>query len=157
PRPHRQPAHAVVVGGPDPARVVVGEELGLVGGHVHPHRAVVLAALAGQAEVEGVVDGGGVPAVGDRGVGVAVQHLEQQPGAPAGGVLLLAGGPVGGAHDAALVAAALADADAAHHGPLEAALVVGVAELGLGVSARPRAAQPQVRGDAVRCDDLSGV
>ena len=58
----------------------------------------------------------GAPAVGDRAVAVAVEHLEQQPGAAAGGVLLLAGDLVGRAHHGAavvLVLAALADPDAA--------------------------------------------
>ena len=45
-------AHRVGDAGPEPALVVVRQELGLVGGHVHVHRALGLAALAGQAQVE---------------------------------------------------------------------------------------------------------
>ncbi len=52
----RQPAHRVVRGGRGRPAVVVVEELRLVGGHVHPDRAVAAAALARQAQVEGVPD-----------------------------------------------------------------------------------------------------
>jgi hypothetical protein len=113
PGDHRQPAHRVVRGGPDPARVVVGKELRLVGGHVHADRAFLAAALAGQAQVQGVADLGRMPAAGDH---VASYHLHEQPGAAPGGVLLLPGHPVARAHDAAFVAAAFADADAARGG-----------------------------------------
>ncbi len=54
----REPAERVVGAGPEPAGVVVREELGLVGGHVDVDRAVALAAFAGQAQVQGVADGG---------------------------------------------------------------------------------------------------
>jgi hypothetical protein len=54
------------------------EELGLVARDVDPHRALVQAPLAGQAEVEGVLDRLAAPAAGDRGIAVAVEHLEQQ-------------------------------------------------------------------------------
>ena len=59
---------------------MAGEELGLVRGHVHVDRALALAALARQAEVERVVDLLAAPAVGD---GLAAQHLEEDPRAPA--------------------------------------------------------------------------
>ena len=96
---HRgQPAHRVVRPRAEPPGVMVGQELGLHGGHVDLDRAVLLAALAGQAQVEGVADLGGPPARGDRGVGVPLQHLEQQPAPAAGGVLFLAGDHVGRAH-----------------------------------------------------------
>ena len=62
-QPSRQPAQRVVGGGPQPAPVVVVQELRLVRGHVDAHRAVAAAALAGQAQVERVVDLGRAPAV----------------------------------------------------------------------------------------------
>ncbi len=96
---HRgQPAHRVVRPRAQAAGVVVGQELGLHGGHVDLDRAVLLAALAGQAQVQRVADLGGPPARRDRGVGVPLQHLEQQPAPAAGGVLLLAGDHVRRAH-----------------------------------------------------------
>ena len=58
-----QPAHRVVRPRPDASPVVVGEELGLVGGHVDADRAVGLAALAGQAEVQSIAHLGRAPAV----------------------------------------------------------------------------------------------
>jgi hypothetical protein len=60
----------------------------------------------------------------------AGEHLPEQAGAAAGGVLLFAGGAVAGAHDAALGVAAGADADAALGGALERAMVGGEDEVG---------------------------
>ena len=97
-QPPRQRAHRVVRGRARPAPVALGQELGLVGGHVHADRAVALAALARQAQVQRLGDLVGPPAVRDH---LAVRHLEQQPRAAAGGVLLLAGRPVARAHHAA--------------------------------------------------------
>ncbi len=82
------------------------------------------AALAGQAEVEGLVDLGGAPAVGDQ---VAVDHLLQHPRPAPGGVLLVPGGEVRRAHDAARaggVRDALAHAGAPVHRVDERAAVV---------------------------------
>src|SRR5207248_2621071 len=44
------------------AFVIMREKFGLVGGHVHLHWAVVLAAFAGEAEVKGLADGLALPA-----------------------------------------------------------------------------------------------
>ena len=151
---HRQPAHRVVGRGPDPARVVVGQELRLVGGHVHPHRALLTAALAGQAQVEGVADLGRVPAAGDH---LAADHLHQQPSASPGGVLLLPGDPVARAHHPSLVAAALADADAAGGSAgAERAAVVRVVEERPRLAGEP-AAQGEVLVQPVRVDHLAGI
>src|SRR5215208_4444639 len=49
-------AHRVGVARPELALVEPGEELGLVGGHVYLNRAIALAALTGEAEVEGIED-----------------------------------------------------------------------------------------------------
>jgi hypothetical protein len=133
---------------------VVGEELRLVGGHVDAHRAFLAAALARQAQVEGVADLAGVPPGSDH---LAPDHLHQEPGPAPGGVLLLPGEAVARAHDPALVAAALADADAAGGGAgAELAAVVRVAE------ERPRlgreeAAQGEVLVQPVRLDHLAGI
>ncbi len=140
-----------------PAGVVVGKELRLHGGHVHLDRAVLLAALAGQAQVQRVADLGGPPARGDRRVGVPFQHLEQQPAPAAGGVLLLAGDHVGRAHHPPAAVPALADAHAPHHRALEPAVVVGIAEVAVVVSRSPGGAEPQVLVDPVGRDHLARV
>ena len=116
PRPPVDPAHGVGVARPQPTFVVVRQKLGLVGGHVHVDRAVALAALAGQAQVERVLDRFAFPAVGQH---FAVHHLEQQAGPAARAMLLLAGDLIAGAHDLAALAAAVADADAAQRRPGE--------------------------------------
>ena len=158
PCPQRQPTHRVVRRGPQPVLVVVGQELGLVGGHVHVDRAVALAALAGQAQVEGVANGCRAPAVGDRAVRVVVEHLEQQTRPAAGGVLLFAGCAVGGTHDSAGVATALSDTDAAQHGTVEAAVVVGITEVQVaGLVRGVVRSEPQVLVRTVRVDHLAGV
>ena len=76
-RQQRKPAHRVVRHRAEPPGVVVGEELGLVGGHVDADGAVALAPLARQAQVESIAHLGGAPAAGD---GLTAQHLEEQPG-----------------------------------------------------------------------------
>ena len=160
PRPHRQPAHGVVRRRAQPPGVVVGEELGLVRGHVHVHGAVAATPLAGQAQVERLEHVLRPPAVGHGGVGVPVEHLEQQPRPAAGGVLLLAGGTVARAHHPPLAVrgVALAHPHAAQHRPLEAAVVVGVAEVQvLRVGRGPLRPEPQVGGERAGVDDLARV
>ena len=68
---------------------MVGEELGLVGRDVDVGGAIALTPLAGQAEIESLSYLVGAPAIIDRGVTVAVEHLEQQSGPAAREVLLL--------------------------------------------------------------------
>ncbi len=112
PQPLRQPAEGVVRARADPAGVRAVQHLGLVGGHVGAGRAVAGARLAAQAEVQRPVHLGCGPAAVDP----AGEHLLQRAGPAAGGVLLLPGGQVGGAHEPALAAqvgAAGADAGAA--------------------------------------------
>src|SRR5690606_9468460 len=109
--------------GAQPAAVAAVGDLGLVRGHVDAGRAVGAARLAGQAQVERLLDLGGVPAAHERAVGELLQHA----GAAAGGVLLVPGREVGRAHEAAGgggVGAALADADAPVHRGGEVAAVV---------------------------------
>ena len=147
----------VGVPGPPAAHAleVLVEELGLVRRHVDVDRAVVGAALAGQAQVQRVVDLPRLPPVGDD---VALQHLEQQPGAAAGGVLLLLGDLVAGAHHLVAVGvAALADADAAQRRVREVAAVLLVGELHVGAGRVVVRAEPQVLVQLERVDDLARV
>src|SRR5690606_34245331 len=67
--------------GPEPALVVVREELGLVRRDVHVHRAVALASLAREAEVERFLDLLALPAIPDR---LTLKHLEEEVRAAAG-------------------------------------------------------------------------
>ena len=80
--------------------VGLGECLRLVGGQVDSGGAVSGAALAGQAQVERFGDLGGGEAAGQG----AAEQLGQDVRPAASGVLLVAGGPVGGAHDVGGVA-----------------------------------------------------
>ena len=93
--------------------VALGEELGFAGRHVDLHRALGFAGLATEAKIEGLVDGAALKAFLAQGPG---KHLPKQVRAAAGGVLLLAGGAVTGAHDAARGIAAGADAHATFGG-----------------------------------------
>ena len=110
------------------AFVMLRKEFGFVGGHIHLDRALGFAGLATEAQVEGFMDGVAVETFLLKRAG---EHLPEQMGAAAGGVLLFAGGAVAGAHDAALGVAAGADADAALGGALEGAVVVREGEVGL--------------------------
>src|SRR6185437_1210870 len=131
----------------------MGEELGLVGGHVDIDRALLTAALAGQAQVERVAYLTGPPAVGDD---LAAHHLHQHPGPAPGGMLLFPGRPVTRAHHAALVAPALANADAAGCGGRERAAVLRVAEERDRIAREP-AAQRQILIEPVGPHDLAWV
>ena len=103
--------------------LVVREELGLHRRHVDAQRALALARLALEAEVEDLVQ----PLVAERLARVRLrERLDERVGAPAGGVLLLAGGHVGRAHHALAGLAAGADALAAVGGVAHAAAEVEV-------------------------------
>ena len=128
-------------GGTAAPGVPLGQELSLVRGHVHADGTVALAALAGQAEVEGAGHVVGVRRVHAR---PAAGELEEQAGPAAGGVLFLAGGPVARAHHVPAGGQARPDADAAPGGRLQAAAVVGEGELGAGRRARSRHVDAQV-------------
>ncbi len=148
--PARQPPQRVVRGRAAASGVVVVEELRLVRGHVDADRAVAAAALAGQAQVERVPDLRGAPAVGDD---LARQHLVQQPGPAARGVLLLPCGPERGAHDprTGFRRTALGDADTPAHRRREVPAVGRVAEGDVHRAAGQRR-EPQVLVEPVGAD-----
>ena len=127
-------------------RLVVREELGLHRRHVDAQRALALARLALQAEVEDLVQ----PLVAQRGPRVGLrERLDERVRAAAGGVLLLARGHVGRAHDARAALAAGADALAAVGGAAHAAVSAKekwVSSAGAGGSAGSR--RPSVSGAA---------
>ncbi len=157
-KPQRQPPHRVVGRRAHPARVVVVEELRLVRGHVHPHRAVAAAALAGQAQVEGLPHLLRPPAVRDD---LARQHLVQQSGTAARGVPLLARDAEGRAHHARTqrLLPALGDPDAAPHRRREVPAVGRVAEgdVDRGGRSPGQDVEAEVRVEGVGADDHSGV
>ena len=135
----RAQRHAVLV-------LVVGEELGLQRRHVDAQRALALARLALEAEVEDLVQA----LVAHRGLRVRRgQRLDERVGAPAGGVLLLARGHVGGAHHARAGLAAGADPLAAVGGAAHPA-VLGEGEVGLQRRGGRQRGVAQVRGDRRR-------
>ncbi len=106
--------------------LVVREELRLHRRHVDAQRALALARLALEAEVEDLVQ----PLVAQRGARIGLrQRLDERVGAPAGGVLLLAGGHVGRAHHALAGLAAGADPLAAVGGGAHPALAEGEVRL----------------------------
>ena len=138
----------------DTVFVVVVQEFRLVGGHVDPDGAVAGAGFAGQAQIEGIPNCFGSPAVGDH---LAAQHFLQGTGSSAGRVVFVVGGTIARTHHAAGVAAATADADAARHCVEEAVRVMGVAEC---VRFGPDGWKGQGRevfGERLRIDDDSRV
>src|SRR5207237_3816449 len=119
-RPPIDHAHRIGGARPDASRVVMRAELGLVGRHVDINRAIVLAALAGEAEIERLLDRVALPAVLQW---PAMHHLEQQVRAAARRMLLLARRDIAWAHDTifGVMPAAFADPDAAQRGAVPAA------------------------------------
>ena len=108
------------------ALVALREKLRFVGGHVDLDGALGFAGLATEAEVERAVDGFALKAFFAEGAG---EHLPEETGAAAGGVLLETGGAVAGTHDAACRVAAGADTDAAIGGMGEGTVVFGEDEV----------------------------
>ena len=82
-RPDGDEAHRVGAPWPEPALVVMGKELGFVGRHVDVHRALLLAALAGETEIQRLFHVLVSPPTID---GVALQHLEERSRPPTSGV-----------------------------------------------------------------------
>ena len=120
------------------------ERFGAVAGHVDAGGTVGGAGLAGQAQVEGLEDFGGVDGLNE----LRVRGLLEDAGAPSGHVLLVAGGQVGRAHErAGHSGAALAHARAAVDGRREVAAVVGEREAAVGGhGVRGDAAQVRIEG-----------
>src|SRR5579885_3425988 len=93
--------------------VVVGEKFGFVGCNIDADRAVTLAALACQAEIERFLDVLVLPLPLND---IAFGHFPEQVSAAAGGMLLFAGGAKAGTHHATFVLAAFADSHATQAG-----------------------------------------
>ena len=85
------------------------EEFGLIGGHIDVDRAVALAALAREAQVERLFDVLILPPVLQR---ILFEHLEEQSRASTRGMHLLSRDHETRAHRAVLEPAAFSDADA---------------------------------------------
>ena len=88
------------------------QELRLVRRHVGMRRAIALATLASQAQVEGFAHFIALPLIGDH---FAAQHFGQQARAAARGVALFAGDAIARAHGATFRSTTLAHADTAFH------------------------------------------
>ncbi len=135
--------------------VVVGEELGLVGGHVDRDGALGLAGFAGEAEVEGFTNLLVVPVVGED---LALHELPEHMGAAAGGVLLFAGG-----HDSwgtwfrRRSCGRLRRRRSGGWREAKRAVVFGEGEVGFGLPGRVVGAEAEVFVDLVRVDELVGV
>ena len=140
----RQPAERVVAEGAHASPVGAEERFGAVAGHVDSGGAVGGAGLAGEAQVEGLEDFGGVDGLNE----LRVRRLLEDAGPAAGHVFLVARGQVGGTHEGAGHSrAALADTGAAVDGGREVAAVVGEGEAAIrGHGARGDAAQAKVEG-----------
>src|SRR4029079_11930590 len=108
-----------------------------------------------EAEVEGLHHLVRLPAVGDD---LALEHLEQEAGADARRVHLLARRHEGRAHHVdPLGGTALADADTADRRVREVAVILRVPELDLRPPRLVVGAEAEVLVDAVRTDDLARV
>ena len=136
------------------AFVVVGEELGFVGGHVDGDGTLGLTGFAGEAEVERLFDLLVLPLVGED---FALHELPKEVSAAAGGVEFFAGGHEAGAHGAGIGFAAGADAYAAEIGCGEGAVVFGEGEVGFGLPGFVVGAEAKVFVRLVGVDEFAGV
>jgi hypothetical protein len=147
-------AEDVVVERVKAALVLLREELGFVCGHVDGDGALGFAGLATEAEIEGLVDGLALEAFRAQRAG---EHLPEQAGAAAGGVLLVAGGAVTGAHDSAFGLEACADSDTAGSGTLEGALVAEENEVSFKIGVLGAPAGLLARLDGAMAEVLDGI
>src|SRR6185437_16960099 len=85
PRPAMDQSHAVCRAWAQTAFIMVSQELGFVGSHVHAYRALCFACFAGQAEIKSIFHVFALPAAVQR---IALQHLKKQARPAARGVLL---------------------------------------------------------------------
>src|SRR6266852_442236 len=104
-RPQIDVAERVRTSRTHPAFIIVGKKLSLVGGNIHSHRAIALAAFAGEAKIERLLDLLASPTVADH---LSLSHLPEQVSAAPRGVFFLASGTVARTHQAAFFAAARA-------------------------------------------------
>ena len=123
-------------------------------GHVYIGRALAFAGLAADTKVQGLMQ-----FFRSKGVGLSARkQLPEQVGAPAGAVLFLLCGHVGGAHGAAALRQLAADPgpitkfDSVVEAVLLAPVEPGI-DIGLPVSGR----NPEVFADRTRFDDLAGI
>src|SRR5271170_7814038 len=105
------------------------EKFGFVGGYVDTDRAIALAALAGETEVERFLDRFIFPATFDD---FALCHLPEQVRATTRGVLFFSRDPEARAHYAAFILAAFADSYTAQGCVRQAAVVFGKFEMRFG-------------------------
>ena len=152
--PPMDQAHRVRRPRSEPTGVVMRSELRLVRRHVDVDRALAFAALARQAQVERLFDVVVAPAAGHLST---VHQLEQQVGAAASRVALLAGDHVARAHHAAVVTPALPDPDAAERRVAERPVIVGEVKEGLRPWWRVVGPEPEIGQDRRRPDELAGV
>ena len=138
------PAHRIGIAGPQTVFVIVRQELGLIRRHVDVDGAIAFASLAGQAQVKRVEHLLALPAVADH---IAVHHLEEKMGAPARRVFFLHRRAVTGAHRALFLTPAFSDADTAHRGMRETALVMNEVEMRCGFFRREVRSETQILRD----------
>ena len=123
------------------ALVIMRQKFCFVRGEIHVRRAFRLAGLAGEAQVERLLDLFVLPAAVDH---LALQQFEEHVRASARAVLLFERHHVAGAHRAAVQLAAGAEADASRGGVRERAAIVGKFEMRLRLQRFVVRAQAQI-------------
>src|SRR5215831_12416529 len=137
----------------------MGQEFGLVSGHVDVHRAIAFASLAGEAEVESLLDVLVAPALCDH---IAVQHFPQMVRTAASCVTLLVCHHEAGTHGVVVsfvdvLPAALANSHAPQRGMGETPVVFGEFEVRFGIPWAIVSTKAKVLVDAERIHNLSRI
>src|SRR5579885_129531 len=155
-RPAVDEPHRISSPRPQFPRIMVSAEFGLISRHIDMDRAIAFAPFASEAKIERVFDLPAAPAICDH---ATMQHLEEEPRAPACGILLLARCHIARAHHALLASfpAAKADADAAPRRFRKAAVVFFIGEVVLDFRRLIGGADAQIGRDREGIDDFAGV
>src|SRR5919109_706923 len=139
--------------GTEPAFVIVREKFRLVGRHIDVDRTIALAPFAGKAKIERLLDRFALPAA----YYIALQHLEQQAGAPAGGVFFFPRYHEARTHGALVHAPAFADTDAAQRGVSEATVILRETKMSCRTRGAVVRSQPEIPIAGVSVDNFAWI
>ena len=137
-----------------PALVIVGQKLGFIRSDVHVGRAFRFAGLAGETQVERLLNVLVLPCVMHD---LALQDFEEHVRAAAGAVFFLERHHVAGTHRAGIMLAAFSQPDASNRRLGEGTAVVRKLKISFGVERFVVRSQAQVLGGQVGVDHLVRV
>src|SRR5579872_2340404 len=134
--------------------IIMRKKLGLVGRDIDADGTVALATFASQTQIKRFFYVLITPAVFND---ITFGHLPEQVSAAAGGMFFFSRYPETGAHYAAVVVPALADANTTQCGSRKAAFILGKLEVRLRFPGMMVCAEAEIFVELVRLDELSRI